>query len=356
MSIDSNIREYIAKFGFIKIDELMHQALAMNESSYYRHQKFIGSQGDFITAPEISQLFGEIIGLWCIDNWYKLNCPKNINLVELGPGRGILMSDILRIAKLVPEFYNSLNIVLVEINLEFIKQQKANLSKFKLGIQWVDGISKIPSYPTIFIANEFFDAMPIKQFIRASKNSWQEQVLVINKHNQLQYDTIDISLEQEDHLSIKYPKAHIGNIVEQSLVAEKILRSIIEQIKNYNGGFLIIDYGYYIEPSRRTNQQFRSTLQAVKDHKYQSQFINLGKADLSAHVDFFNLETIILRNLINCNYTSQREFLIKNGILIREAQLKKTTSTAIFQIIEKQVSRLISTEQMGALFKVLHSL
>ncbi|MGI4776036.1 MAG: class I SAM-dependent methyltransferase [Janthinobacterium lividum] len=354
MSVDSDIKQHILRLGFISIDDLMQKALTASENSYYRHKKFIGAQGDFITSPEISQLFGEIIGLWCIESWYKLSCPKDINLVELGPGRGILMRDILRIAKLVPDFYNSLCIWLVEINSELIKQQKENLLVFNINIKWVDEIDKVSNIPTIFVANEFFDAIPIKQFIKAD-NTWYERVLTINSYNELQYSIINISLQQQSRLLKKYFQAPGGAIVEESIISEEILTLMAHHIEQHKGCFLIIDYGYHIEPAKRTKLQFISTLQAIKDHKYHPIFKNLGDADLSAHVDFCSLEKILLGNIINCKYTSQQKFLIENGILVRLERLKKLVPIEMFQLVKKQVDRLISPTQMGELFKVLHS-
>jgi NADH dehydrogenase [ubiquinone] 1 alpha subcomplex assembly factor 7 len=179
MPIDSKIRAIIKKEGSVTIDTMMQEVLSANSASYYRKQNALGAEGDFITSPEISQLFGETIGLWATEQWERMGKPSKVNLVELGPGRGLLMDDLLRVAKLVPEFYDTLSLQLIEINPHFIKKQKSNLASFKGRIKWTESIEDIEPMPTILIANEFFDALPIKQYVKA-KELWYENVLFMD--------------------------------------------------------------------------------------------------------------------------------------------------------------------------------
>ena len=188
MAIDTKIRQIIKDLGLIKIDNMMRDVSSIIPSSYYRSKTSIGADGDFITAPEISQLFGETIGFWAINKWQQLGCPKKFALVEFGPGLGILMRDLMRVAKLVPEFTKAVKIFLYEINKNFIKQQKTNLSFTSSRVTWINNINELPPIPCIIISNEFFDALPIKQYIKIRK-TWYESVIICDPiDNRLKFD------------------------------------------------------------------------------------------------------------------------------------------------------------------------
>lgn len=279
MPLYQKIKNLIKQNSYITIDILMLQVMSATNYSYYQRQSNIGQQGDFITSPEISQLFGEIIGLWVIEQWYKIGCPKQTNLVELGPGQGTLMKDLLRVAKLVPEFYQSLQIELLEINPHFIEKQKASLQEFNPNtssqasvsqcndlmrlpqelqlscnndnyklkhISSIDQISKIPS---IIIANEFFDALPIKQYIKYS-SLWHEIIVTIdNATDHIKFDKIDISKQLQNYLQQRHPNTNDRAIIEISPQSQDIMSFISKHINQFNGTSLIIDYGYNIDRS-----------------------------------------------------------------------------------------------------------
>ncbi|MGX6959768.1 MAG: class I SAM-dependent methyltransferase [Rickettsia endosymbiont of Pentastiridius leporinus] len=354
MSIDYKIRELIRQNAYITCDRLMEEALSLNPTSYYKHVKSLAEEGDFITAPEVSQLFGEIIGLWCIKEWQRIGCPNNCSLVELGAGRGLLMRDLLRTAKLVPQFYNALSVHIIDINENFIAQQKSNLQKFNLPINWHSSIEDIPKKPTIFIANEFFDAMPIKQYIKV-KESWYERIFVVQPVDEkIKYDKIAVSKQLQEYLLKTHTEAKDGAVLEKSYKSIEIMKFISEHIEKLGGSGLIIDYGYDINPNTRTRYQYNSTLQAIKNHTYCSIIENIGIADLSSHVDFHALKTVAINSKIKAIDTiSQRDFLIENGILLRKQTLQDKLDQPQAQLIEKQVDRLISLKEMGSLFKVL---
>ncbi|XVN43209.1 MAG: SAM-dependent methyltransferase [Candidatus Rickettsia vulgarisii] len=441
MPIYQKIKNLIKQNGYVTIDEMMLQAMSAVSDSYYQRQDHIGEQGDFITAPEISQLFGEIIGLWIIEQWYEIGCPKQTNLVELGPGQGTLMKDLLRVAKLIPEFYQFLQIELLEINPHFIEKQKTNLQEFSgdsyfnfsttgcppresrdpekdinnvipkqvrddnamldsclrgedIGnendiesgndtqeeyaqnyhkLKHISSIKQISKIPSIIIANEFFDALPIKQYIKDS-SLWHEKVVIIdNATNEMTFDKINISSHLQNYLQQQHPNANDGAIIEISPQSQDIMRFISEHIKQFNGAAVIIDYGYDIEPKARKNSQYNSTLQAIKDHHYASILETLGETDLSAHVDFYSLKTIedtklssranvsqrgdlmrLPRELPhNYDLLTQRDFLIKYGILLRSQTLQNKLPEIEAEIINRQVDRLINPNKMGELFKVL---
>lgn len=354
MAIESTIREIILNRGYLTLDQLMENILSKHSKSYYKKDSILGEKGDFITAPEISQLFGEIIGLWAIEQWYKLNQPKKINLVELGPGRGLLMRDLLRVAKLVPEFYKALQIELLEINPYLRENQKNNLNIFSGSIKWLEDISDINNLPSIIIANEFFDALPIKQYIKFNRK-WSEVVLTIDpENNSLKFDKREIEENIQKELIKNYPLTNEGAIVEQSIISLKMVEFISKHLMKYKGAGLIIDYGYNIPLNIRKSYQFNSTLQAIKNNKYHDLLKDLGSTDWSAHVDFDALKKVVEQNKFNdCQIFTQKDFLIKYGILLRSEKLKQNLPSSQGEIISRQVERLISSAQMGELFKVL---
>ena len=351
MSVESKIREIIHKNGYITIDEMMRQTLSENPDSYYRSTENIGKYGDFITAPEISQLFGEIIALWAIEKWQELGSPSEFILLELGPGQGQLMQDFLRIAKLVPDFFNGSKLYLLEINPHFMAKQKSKLDEYNKNIQWIRDISEIPQLPSIIISNEFFDALPIKQYIK-SDDKWFESVLIIDEgDNSIKYSKIELDDSLNHRLSFDHINAQNGAIIEESTDSIYIIQSLSTHLNSYKGTCLTIDYGYDLDPKTRAHTQYTSSLQALKDHKYQNIMENLGRADLTAHVDFNALK----QNFIDSNeyLYYQREFLLKYGIELRVQLLQKNASNKDQDILKRQLERLISPKHMGELFKVL---
>tara|TARA_B110000503_G_scaffold141889_1_gene236875 strand:- start:766 stop:1881 length:1116 start_codon:yes stop_codon:yes gene_type:complete len=354
MPIDSNIRNIIKAKGCIKIDDMMREVLSNTPNSYYKITKNIGKYGDFITSPEISQLFGELIALWAIEKWQELGAPKKLLLIELGPGQGQLMQDFLRVAKLIPEFFNATQIYLLEINQHFIKKQKSNLAEYDKNIKWISDIKQIPKLPSIIISNEFFDALPIKQYMKV-KDKWFESILVIDPIDErIKYDKIELHIALQRQLALDHINAQDGAIIEESIESLDIVRFLSKHINNYRGAKLIIDYGYALEAPTRTRGQYNSTLQAIKEHQYHSIIDSLGEADLTAHVDFDALKKAAHEQGVN-NYSisSQKEFLTKYGIEIRLQALKISASQEEKSILDKQVFRLTSSQQMGELFKVL---
>lgn len=354
MPIDSRIRDIINQYGYLTVDKMMKEVLSTNSTSYYRTQSFIGKDGDFTTSPEISQLFGEIIGLWCIDQWQKLGSPKQFILCELGPGSGVLMRDLLKVAKLSPEFYRALHLKLFDINDNLIELQKSNLSNFDLPIEWLSSIYDLDKLPSIIIANEFFDTLPIKQYIKV-KELWHECIFVTTPNDsKIKFDKIGINKDLQLQLLQDHPNAYDGAVLEESLESLEFIRFISDHIKNFVGSCLIIDYGYDIDPIKRIRSEYNPTLQAIKNHKYHPLLETLGEADISAHVDFYSLKkTAHEQNIKVYNTISQRDFLINNGLLIRAAELKKILPQDKRDIIDRQIDRLISKSQMGELFKAL---
>lgn len=354
MPIDSKIRSIIKENGHIKIDDMMREVLSAGSGSYYKSLKNIGENGDFITSPEISQLFGETIALWAIEKWQQLGMPKRFTLIELGPGEGKLMQDFLRTAKLVPEFYNAIRIYLLEINPYFIKKQKASLTSYNKNIKLFTNIKKIPKTKAIIIANEFFDALPIKQYMKV-KNKWFELVLVVDPiDGRIKYQKTELHKALQHQFLLEHIRSQDGAIIEESVESLNIIRFLSKHLCTYGGAGIIIDYGYNIKTENRTRGQYNSTLQAIKNHQYHSIIDSLGEADLTAHVDFNALKkAAVEQGINNHNILSQKEFLVKYGIEIRLQTLKNTASQKESDILDRQVFRLTSAKQMGKLFKVL---
>ena len=318
------------------VAQFMQDALYDKKTGYYVVEDPIGKNGDFITSPEISQLFGEMIGVYCVTQWIKMGSPSLFNLVELGPGRATLINDLLRATKHVKGFHEAFSLHLVETNHKHtqIQKQLINFTTY-----WHEDVYSLPTdLPMIIIANEFFDCLPIHQYIR-DNDTWHERYI---KNNDF-YNSV-ISPELNNSLIQEYPETQNGDIIEVCYQAIEI----IKYLTKFKISLLVIDYGY------EQRQDYISTLQAIKKHKFHSIFEDIGKADITAHVNFFALKKIALEN--NCEAigsTTQRKFLCDLGIELRAAILKRNAATTTKITIDSELDRLISPSQMGHLFKAL---
>jgi NADH dehydrogenase [ubiquinone] 1 alpha subcomplex assembly factor 7 len=262
-----------------------------------------------------------------------------------------LMRDLLNGTKSVSGFHKSLNIYLIDINPELKKNQKDNLSQFEMPINWIQKISDLPERPTIFIANEFFDALPVHQYVK-EKNHWSENVIAIkHDNNQLFFKRRPLVQDFSNHLNIEHPNSMDGAVLEESKEGIRWMQEIAEYIANNHGAALIIDYGYDIDPNIRKSSEYNSTLQAIKNHRYHPILEDIGVADLSAHVDFFLFKQIATTRNLQTTTLTQSEFLRNFGIDIRLQFLKKQ-NPGLTDLLDRQYHRLISEKQMGALFKV----
>ena len=354
MPIDSAIRNVIKNNGYITIDEMMSEVVSSNPLSYYKITENIGSEGDFITSPEVSQLFGETIGLWVIDQWQKMGSPAKFTLLELGPGQGTMMRDVLRSIELMPQIKEAAHIYMYDVNPHFIKQQKQKLALLHDNIKWIDTLKKLPKQPLIVISNEFFDALPIKQF-KKIKNTWYESILVSSPTDgRIKYDQMQVNDRLQRQLEAEHPNARDGAVVEESIASHTIIKDLALIINKKTGSFLAIDYGYDAPSPERMTSQYNSTLQAIMNHEYQPIIDTLGEADLSAHVDFRALmQAAGTAGITEAFITSQEHFLKSYGIMIRLNQLQEQNDSETSEILGKQVYRLTAHEQMGNLFKAL---
>ncbi len=336
------IHELIDKSqGSISISNFMNAALYHKEYGYYMNKLPLGKDGDFITAPEISQLFGETIAVWIMNTWEKLGKPSKFSLVELGPGKGTLVHDIIRVTKKYSCFFSSMNIHLVEISPILQKIQKEKLKG--LDINWHTNVNNLPNQPTIFFANEFFDALPIDQFVYRDGQWYKNRVM---KQDGGQCLTLKSrrkgSCVPASSIQITNGKLFNGAVVEVCLTGIEILRKLEKKIVNNGGAALIIDYGY-IYPS------YKSTLQSIRQHQYANFLKNIGNSDITALVNFQALKDSL--KYLNCEILTQREFLYLFGIKERAQALMENASNEQKNKIFSEFLRL--TENMGTLFKVM---
>ena len=326
----------------IPLDKFINKVLYDKTKGYYMNNNPIGNKGDFITSPNISIMFSEMIAIWLISFWEKMGSPKNINIVELGAGNGEMMLQILKTVEKFNKFKLSSNFIIYEKS-PYLKKIQKNRIKFK-NIKWINNLKKINKFTSIFIANEFFDALPFKQFINKD-NNWFEKY-IINKDKSLEFFEKKIKTKLiEKLIKQKIPKNQ--KFIEYSPLANEKLSIISKIIKKYNGGLLIIDYGY-------NDKKMFDTLQSVKKHKKNIFLENIYKADITHLINFnFFKQKIINLEIDSVNLTTQREFLLKMGILERAEMISKYMPFSKKSDIYFRLKRLIDKKQMGTLFKVL---
>ena len=333
----------IKKSGEIPLDKFIDLSLYNKKIGYYMKKNPFGKKGDFITAPNISRLFSEMIAIWIISFWKNLGSPRNFNLIELGAGDGEMMKVLLESFQNFPSFLESCNIIIHEKSPILIRIQKEKLSKSK--IIWVSQINKIKKNPSIFIANEFFDAMPIKQF-RKQRNIWYEKFVNFENYSKASFIEKKTDIKKiEKRLNFKISQNQ--NFIEYSEFGFDYLKNISNMIKKNTGGLLIIDYGYL-------EKKMKNTLQAVSNHKFANILDNIGGVDITHNINFelFKKFTQKLGGLDN-NLNTQKNFLIKMGIKERAEILSRNKNFSKKADIFYRLNRLIDEKQMGTLFKVM---
>ncbi len=328
----------------IPLDRFINIALYDKKFGYYMKKNPFGKKGDFITAPLISNLFSEMIAVWCVAFWEHLGKPNKILLVELGPGDGTLCKDLIKTFKKFKEFYNSLEINLFEISNKLKKIQKIKINSKK--VKWIKKIEEINYGPVIFFGNEFFDALPIKQIYKKKNNFFEKYVaLTTNEKN------IKFLHKKANNNLIKCIKdlnlISVGDTVEYPLEALKFLKQISKKINKFDGGLLTIDYGYTLKKNQ-------NTLQAVKKHNYLDIFFKPGHSDITSHINFkLFSKSLSENNLAVKKITTQSEFLKKVGILERADILSKKMTFKEKANMFYRLKRLIDPKEMGERFKVI---
>jgi NADH dehydrogenase [ubiquinone] 1 alpha subcomplex assembly factor 7 len=344
-ALEARIAALIAAQGPISVAQYMTLALHDAEGGYYATRQPFGAAGDFITAPEISQMFGELLGLWCVQVWHDQGQPKQKHLVELGPGRGTLMADALRAAKAAPEFLIGLEVVLVEASPVLQKAQAEKLKDSDVAIRWgshFDGT--LGDRPLFLFANEFFDALPVRQYVK-TETGWRER-MVVAKGEALEFALAPVPTPAAA-IPASRAAAPEGGAYEVSPAATALTEAIAQVVAQKGGGALFLDYGYGEELG------FGETLQAVGEHQFADLLAEPGEVDLSAHVDFTALGEAARHGGAEIyGPRAQGAFLADLGITDRAEQLIAANPGAAAALL-KAVARLIHPDQMGNLFKAL---
>lgn len=336
---DTLVRQ-IAATGPMPLAEYMAVCLMHPDHGYYSTRDPLGVAGDFTTAPEISQMFGELIGLCLAQSWMDQGSPTPFLLAELGPGRGTLMADVLRATARVPGFHAALSVHLVETSATLRAEQAKRLSK----AHWHTSISDLPDGPLFLIANEFFDALPIRQFQRAG-DDWQERVVGVSE------DRLSLGLAAkapQPDLTHRLADTNDGDIVELCAPARSIAAAIGLRLATQGGLALIIDYGDW--------RSLGDTLQALKRHAPTDPFAAPGSTDLTTHVDFELLATAAAQaapGVTHSLLTPQGVFLERLGITARAQALAKPLSDDALLSHIAAHRRLTHPDEMGSLFKTL---
>jgi NADH dehydrogenase [ubiquinone] 1 alpha subcomplex assembly factor 7 len=331
------IARRIALTGPISVADFMAEALGHPRLGYYRRALPVGAAGDFTTAPEISQMFGELIGAWLAERWLAMGRPAAVNLVELGPGRGTLMADALRATRGVPGFHAALTLHLVETNAPLRALQAEALAAWRP--TWHERFDEVPAGPLLLVANEFFDALPVRQFEK-TEHGWRERMVGLAADG----ETLVFALAPGATPFARFlPDADAGAQAELGEAGRALAAAIGARVRRDGGWALIVDYGY--------DSGTGASLQAVRGHAGAALLDRPGETDLSVHVDFAALA--VAAGAPSWGPVAQADFLQRLGLLQRAESLKARASAAQRAEIDAASARLIGSDQMGTLFRVL---
>ncbi|MES2751777.1 MAG: SAM-dependent methyltransferase [Pseudomonadota bacterium] len=343
--LDLLIRKQIAATGPMPVSRYMQLCLTHPDHGYYLKRDPLGRDGDFITAPEVSQMFGELIGLWAASVWSAMGSPEEVKFIELGPGRGTMMADALRAIRILPAFHEAISVHLVEASPVLRDKQREKLSEIA-HVEWYDSFDDIPEGPAIVLANEFFDALPIHQAVK-KETGWHERVIELDDD----LFAYGVAKDPIPRFEVLLPplvrEAPIGAIFEWRSDSE--IMTIARRVRDHGGAALIIDYGHLQSAPG-------DTFQAVTRHSFTNPLRNAGVADITAHVDFQALaraaEDIGARAH---GAVEQGAFLNRLGIETRAMALMKNSSQEVALAVAAALKRLTGTgtDGMGSLFKVI---
>ncbi|HSR73169.1 MAG TPA: SAM-dependent methyltransferase, partial [Kiloniellales bacterium] len=342
----------IAATGPITLADYMAAVLTDPTAGYYTTRDPFGPRGDFVTAPEISQMFGELIGLWCVEAWQRLGAPAPVRLVELGPGRGTLLADALRAACVVPPFLEAVRLHLVELSPTLRAAQAETLAgslrdRPAAEPTWHDDLSDLPDGPFLLVANEFFDALPIRQFERRPEG-WHERVVTLTDDGRrFAFGLVPADAAAAVLVPPELREAEPGTLVEASPAAIGVAAEIGRRIAETGGFALIVDYGH-------AAPRAGASLQALRGHERHDPLAEPGSADLTAHVDFSTLARAAGEAGARAHGpVAQAAFLRALGIEQRAARLRARATPAQAEAVESALERLVGPDAMGELFKVL---
>ncbi|OXT00544.1 methyltransferase [Notoacmeibacter marinus] len=348
MSLKDRISAQIAANGPMRIADYMALCLFDPADGYYTTKEPFGADGDFTTAPEISQMFGELVGAALVGHWNRLGAPHPFTLAEIGPGRGTLFADMSRtVAALAPDMMEAADAVLIEASPRLQTLQAERLAETGIAARHVASLDDIaPDSPLIIVGNELFDALPFQQFVRTEKG-WRERVVLLDDENDLAFGigpgTIDDAL-----LSPSLKATDIGAVLEISPQRGALMDEIAHRLARQGGAALFFDYGH-VDPG------FGDTFQAVARHAYADPLAEPGRADLTSHVDFAALAATARSHDLNVTLSTQGEWLLRHGLLERAGALGAGKDDQTQDHLRGEVQRLAGNEpdEMGDLFKVI---
>ena len=339
MSLRDRLTAQIRASGPMSVAQYMHACLHDPDYGYYATRPALGEAGDFITAPLVSQMFGELIGLWAVETWSRLGRPAQFRLVEMGPGDGTLMSDLLRAARLSREFTEAADVWLVEVSQPLRDRQRQTLGDH---VSWAGSLDEVPGEaPLILIANELLDCLPARQYVRTEKG-WAERMVGLDNAGALAFGLA--GAPGIDRL------APVGAILEHSPAQAALGEALALRVLADGGAALLIDYG-------RAAPGFGDTLQALRRHQKESPLARPGEADLTVHADFpAVMAAAAARGAQTPQILTQGELLVRLGVGAR-AEALANARPDLGDVIERQLERLVSPDQMGELFKAacIHS-
>ena len=343
--LEHRLKALIRLGGPISIADYMAICLGDPQHGYYMARDPFGAKGDFVTAPEVSQMFGELIGLWAVDLWLNAGRPSPVHMVELGPGRGTLMIDAMRAARVVPEFMRAVRVHMVESSPRLTAIQRDRLAHAGIAADWHDRIDAVPAGPAIIIANEFFDALPIRQFQR-NQGIWRERVVGLDDGDRLVFGSGAGVLATQD-VPVALRGSADGSILELAPTAFVIAEVLGARIARSGLGLIAIDYGY-------SRTAIGDSFQAVRSHAPVDPLARPGEADLTALVNFEALARGAERGgAVVHGPVEQGDFLLALGLAERAGRLGADKDSKTRDSIAADVQRLVGAEEMGSLFKVL---
>jgi NADH dehydrogenase [ubiquinone] 1 alpha subcomplex assembly factor 7 len=336
------IKAMIGERGPITVEQYMQLALTHPEYGYYMNRDPFGATGDFTTSPEISQMFGELIGLWAAEVWASMGSPRVLRLVELGPGRGTLMSDALRAARIASEFRNALDVWLMEASPTLAAMQHDLLLESGVPISWAQSLKDVPEGPAIVIGNEFLDALPVRQFVRVN-GQWRERMVRLDADGALAFD---VSGEPEPYIKAN---AQNGEVLEVNPTGHRFLFELGARLVKQGGVALLIDYGHAVTG-------LGDTLQALRAHRTIDPLAAPGACDLTAHVDFAAMaRSASATGAAVYGPIDQGDFLRAIGIDLRAKALAERAGPERAEELQLARNRLVGKGrgEMGGLFKVM---
>jgi SAM-dependent MidA family methyltransferase len=335
----------IAATGPITVADYMAHCLGDPEHGYYATREPFGPSGDFVTAPEISQMFGELIGAWLAEAWHAAGRPAQVRLVELGPGRGTLASDLLRTLALLPDLVAAATLHLVETSPRLRDVQAQTLAGTPLSVAWHDRLDDVPPGYTLAVANEFFDALPVRQFVR-TPDAWRERVVGLGADGGLAFG-LGPGMLAACELPPRLREAPPGAILEVSPASIAVMQGLAGRVARHGGAVLAIDYGH-------AESGIGETLQAVRSHAFADPLATPGEADLTAHVDFAALARAARSAGASAHGPiGQGDFLVALGLAQRAERLTRDAEPVTRAAVAAAAERLAAPDQMGTLFKVL---